>query len=154
MDILEVQQGDFTISTDKQKLDVALIHQFLSNTYWAKDLPLEIMEEAIRGSLCFGIYHQHKQVGFARLITDMATFAYLADVFVVPEYRGQGLSKWLVKTITEHPDLQLLRRWMLATVDAHGLYAQFGFTTVTDPGRFMQKHNPDIYTQLKSSGKV
>lgn len=143
-----VQKDAFRIDTDPQKLDITLIHKFLSEeSYWAKNVPYEIVTRAINNSLCFGLYHQDAQIGFARVISDRASFAYLADVFVMPAFRGQGLSKWLVQNILAHPDLQGLRRWMLATSDAHGLYSQFGFTAIANPEPFMHIHNPDIYQQ-------
>ena len=129
-----------TISTDKSRLDIPLIHQFLSQeAYWSKNIPLEIVQRSIDNSLCFGVYHDEQQVAFARVITDHATIAYLADVFVLPAYRGQGLSKQLVETICQWPTLQGLRRWVLATRDAHTLYEQFGFTPLNHPEWFMQR---------------
>jgi GNAT superfamily N-acetyltransferase len=131
---------DYTISTDKKKLDLDVIHHFLSqDSYWALNIPRELVQRAIDNSLCFGIYHQGQQVGFARVISDLATFAYLCDVFVVPSHRGKGLSKFLVETISNYPDLQGLRRWMLVTQDAHTLYAQFGFTPLDKPDLYMQR---------------
>jgi GNAT superfamily N-acetyltransferase len=147
MEIMQVQSGEFLISTDRDKLDLDLIHSFLSNTYWAKGIPRSTVERSLRHSLCFGLYHEQQQAGFARVITDYTTFAYLADVFILPSYRGKGLSKWLIKTILEHPDLQGLRRWLLATADAHGLYTRFGFTPLPHPERFLQIHYPDVYKQ-------
>lgn len=148
MEIMQVQSGEFLISTDREKLDVPLIHSFLCNdTYWAKGIPFSTVERSLQHSLCFGLYHEQQQIGFARVITDYTTFAYLADVFIIPAYRGQGLSKWLVKTILSHPELQGLRRWILATADAHGLYTRFGFTPLPHPERFMQIHFPDVYKQ-------
>lgn len=148
MEIMQVQSGEFLISTDRDKLDVPLIHSFLCNdTYWAKGIPFSTVERSLQHSLCFGLYHEQRQIGFARVITDYTTFAYLADVFIIPACRGQGLSKWLVKTILSHPELQGLRRWMLATADAHGLYTRFGFTPLPHPERFMQIHYPDVYKQ-------
>ncbi|HLY27218.1 MAG TPA: GNAT family N-acetyltransferase [Aggregatilineales bacterium] len=145
---VQYTRGDFTISTDRARLDLAVIHGFLSQSYWSKGIPMEIVQRAIEHSLCFGVYHLSQQVGFARLITDYTTFAYLADVFIVEAYRGQGLSKWLVESILKHPDVQGLRRWMLATRDAHGLYRQFGFEPLDDPSRFMQITNLDIYLKM------
>ncbi len=143
----ELYEKDYCISTDKSRLNMELIHSFLSRSYWAADIPLDTAKRAIAGSLCFGVYKGHEQVGFARLITDSATFAYLADVFILEAYRGQGLSKWLVQTIVAHPDLQGLRRWMLATRDAHELYRKFGFEIVNHPERWMEIHNAEIYRQ-------
>ncbi|HVI49108.1 MAG TPA: GNAT family N-acetyltransferase [Chitinophaga sp.] len=142
----ESKEGDYVVSTDKTRLDIAVIHNFLANeSYWAQKIPRSIVEKTIAGSLCFGLYHDDKMIGFARLITDYASFAYLADVFVVNEYRGKGLSKFLMRTITAYPELQSLRRWLLVTSDAHELYRQFGFTDIPNPEKFMQRHNPEIY---------
>ena len=122
-----------------------MIHESLRTSYWARGIPREVVERSVRNSLCFGAYLGPRQVGFARVVTDRATFAYLGDVFVVPEHRGRGVSKRLVQAVLAHPDLQGLRRFLLATRDAHGLYAQFGFTPLTNPEHFMTIHNPDAY---------
>jgi GNAT superfamily N-acetyltransferase len=135
----------YEISTDKTRLDIDLIHQFLATSYWAAEIPREIVERSIRHSLCFGVYRLSSQIAFARVISDFTTFAYLADVFVLPEHRGRGVSKLLMQTILSHPDLQGLRRFVLATQDAHGLYAQFGFEPLANPSDFMTIHRPDIY---------
>jgi len=133
----------FSISTDKNLLDFDTIYHYLDQeSYWAKGIQPERLQRAIANSICFGVYHKKKQIGFARVITDEATFAYLADVFILGQYRKQGLSKWLMQTIMQHPDLQGLRRWSLATADAHGLYTQFGFTPVNNPERWMHIFNP------------
>ena len=138
------------IDTDRSRLDVALIHAFLSDqSYWASGVPLAIVQRAIEQSLCFGVYDDDTQVGFARVITDHATFAYLADVFIVDSHRGRGLSKMLMDAITTHPDLQDLRRWMLVTRDAHTLYTQYGFRSLAAPDRVMEKHDPDVYVRLR-----
>jgi GNAT superfamily N-acetyltransferase len=135
----------FSISTDRSLLDIDMIYHYLSDeSYWSKGIPRERVIASIENSLCFGIYKGDKQVGFARLITDKATFAYLCDVFVLDSYRKLGLSKWLVQTILSQPDLQGLRRWLLATADAHRLYNQFGFLPLTSPERWM-----GIYTPFK-----
>lgn len=139
--------GDFEISTDPARIDVATVHGFLAESYWAHGIPRHTVEQAIRNSLCFGIYRGKQQVGFARVITDRATFAYLADVFVLEPYRGRGLSQWLMECIIGHPDLQGLRRWMLATRDAHELYQRFGFAALKTPERWMEIHYPDIYAK-------
>lgn len=132
--------GDYTISDDKTRLDIPLIQQFLSQeSYWAQNVPLDVVERSITNSLCFGVYQGNNQVGFARVITDQATFAYLCDVFILPEHRGKGLSKQLIETISNWPSLQGLRRWVLATRDAHTLYEQFGFTALDKPEIFMQR---------------
>lgn len=142
-------QGDYVISTNKAELDIEVVHQFISHSYWAKGIPLQTMQAAIDGSMCFGLYlkqqQEQQQIGFARMVTDNATFAYLADVFILPAHRGQGLSKWLMECMMAHPSLQGLRRIMLATADAHGLYQQFDFTPLNMPDRFMQLHDPDVY---------
>ena len=135
----------YEVSTDRSRLDVALIHDFLRSTYWAQGIPRAVVERSIQHSLCFGAFLGGRQVGFGRVISDFASFAYVADVFVVPEHRGRGISKLLMRAIIEHPDLQGLRRILLATRDAHGLYAQFGFEPLTHPEHFMTLHKPDVY---------
>jgi len=142
---MDFTKDGFIISTEKEKLDVDLIHSFLNRTYWAEGISKEIIRRSIEGSLCFGVFENHKQVGFARTITDKATFAYLADVFIIEEYRGRGLSKWLMEVIMSHPDLQGLRRMILATKDAHGLYKQFGFTSLINVDRWMHILDQDVY---------
>ena len=142
---MDFTKDGFTISTEKEKLDIDLIHSFLNRTYWAEGISKETIRRSIEGSLCFGVFENDKQVGFARMITDKATFAYLADVFIIEEYRGRGLSKWLMQAIMSHPDLQGLRRMILATKDAHGLYKQFGFTPLINVDRWMQILDPDVY---------
>jgi GNAT superfamily N-acetyltransferase len=138
--------NNYTISADKTRLDVPLIHRFLAEeSYWAQHIPLELVERSIENSLCFGVYHVDSQVGFARVVTDQATFAYLADVFVLPEHRGRGLSKQLMEVISNWPTLQGLRRWILATRDAHLLYAQFGFTALDKPQNLMQRRDITSY---------
>ncbi len=137
---------EFDISTDRARLDLDVIQEFLSDeSYWAKSRTPEQTKTAIENSICFGLYHGDRQVGFARVVSDRATFAYLGDVFVLEEFRGQGLSKWLIETIIAHPDLQGLRRWVLATRDAHGLYEQFGFGPLVYPDRWMELTAPDAY---------
>lgn len=126
-------------------MDFDAIHAFIGQTYWAKGIPVETMRRALENSVCVGVMQGDKQVAFARVITDKATFGYLSDVFVLPEYRGQGLSKRMLETIMTMPELQGLRRFMLATKDAHSLYRQFGFESVSDATPLMQIHRPDIY---------
>src|SRR5687768_4405021 len=141
-----MQTEHFEISTDKQRLDVAMIHRFLvEESYWAQTRTLEQTKTAIRNSLCFGLYLEERQVGFGRVVTDHATFAYVGDVFVLEEFRGRGLSKRLMDAMVTHPDLQGLRRWVLATRDAHGLYEQFEFSSLKFPERWMEKTAPDAY---------
>ena len=134
-----------TIDSNPARLDMDVIHGYLTSSYWAKGISRELVERAVRNSLCFGVYDGDRQVGFARLVTDQATFAYLADVFILESHRGRGLSKKLMAQIAADPRLQGLRRWVLATRDAHGLYARFGFTPLANPQRFMELHNPDVY---------
>ena len=141
-------RGEYTISTDRNRLDVASIHDFLAQSYWSPGIPLAVVERAISNSLCFGLFHQANQVGFSRVVTDKATFAYLADVYVLDAHGGKGLSKWLMEVITGHGDLQGLRRFTLATRDAHGLYRQFGFTPLANPSVMMEIHRPDVYQAL------
>ncbi len=133
----------FQISTDKNLLNIEAIYKYLNeDSYWAQGIPFERLTRAIENSLCFGVYSQAHLAGFARVITDKATFAYICDVFILPEFRGLGLSKWLIQTIVEHPELQGLRRWSLATSDAHGLYSQFGFSQITKPESWMEIFKP------------
>ena len=135
-----------TISTDKTKLDLNTIHTYLSKeSYWAKNIPIETVKRSIENSICFGVYDDEAQIGFARIISDQATFAYLADVFILTNYRGKGLSKQLMEYIIAFPQLQGLRRWVLATSDAHGLYKQFGFTMLGSPDSFMEIKANNIY---------
>jgi GNAT superfamily N-acetyltransferase len=136
---------DYEISTERDRLDLDLIHDFLRTSYWAPGIPRSVVEKSIEHSLCFGAFSDGRQVGFARVVTDYATFAYVADVFVVPEHRGRGVSKLMLRAILDHPELQGLRRFLLGTLDAHGLYAQFGFEPLPDPERFMTIHRPDVY---------
>lgn len=140
----------FKISSNREDMDLSLIHQVISGSYWAKGIPLETLRRALDNSLCFGIFTEAgPQVGFARVISDSATFAYLADVFVVEDFKGRGLSKWLMETVIAHPTLQGLRRFVLATLDAHGLYKQYGFKPLAHPDIFMERWVPDIYTRTE-----
>jgi GNAT superfamily N-acetyltransferase len=172
--VQEHRRGEFMISTDPARLDLDVIHGFLSNCYWAKGIPREVVARSLEHSLCFGVYDganeksprlakaarqgapRHgapgkdgalAQVGFARVVSDYATVAYLGDVFVLESHRGRGLSKWMMECIVRHPALQNLRRWILLTRDAHRLYAQFGFTPVKAPERYMERHNSKVYEQ-------
>jgi GNAT superfamily N-acetyltransferase len=161
-EIVEHRRGEFVISTDPARLDLEVIHKFLTNCYWARGIPRDVVARSIEHALCFGIYDgsdtaprlakdaRHGapgfvQVGFARVISDYATIAYVGDVFVLESHRGRGLSKWLMERVTQHPALQNLRRWILTTRDAHGLYAQVGFTPVKSPERYMELHQPTVY---------
>jgi GNAT superfamily N-acetyltransferase len=170
---LEYRRGDFVISTDRERVSLDVVHGFLTNCYWAKGIPRAVVARSIEHSLCFGIYDESPlfgstqgrrlakearpldklmvghgaptQVGFARVVSDLATVAYLGDVFVLESHRGRGLSKWLMECVVEHPALQNLRRWILLTRDAHGLYSQFGFTPLKASERYMELHRPDVY---------
>jgi GNAT superfamily N-acetyltransferase len=162
--VVEFRRGEFLISTDPARLDLEMIHGFLTTCYWANGIPREVVARSIEHSLCFGVYDGAggkspslgkdardevpsplAQVGFARVVSDFATVAYLGDVFVLESYRERGLGKWLMEFIMQHPMLQGLRRWILVTRDAHGLYSQFGFAPVTAPERYMELHQPDVY---------
>jgi len=144
---IEYHRDNFTINTARDLLDITVIQEFLSNeSYWAQGIPRSIVEKCIENSLSFGVYdHEGRQVGFARVVSDYTTYAYIADVFILESHRGQGLSKWLMECIMSHPDLQGLRRWNLATRDAHGLYARYGFTPLRFPERWMEILNPEVY---------
>lgn len=142
----ELRKENFKISTDKALLQVGVIHEFLSQeSYWARERTLEQTKIAIENSICFGVFSGERQIGFARVVSDKATFAYLGDVFILEEFRGHGLSKWLMQAVVEHPELQGLRRWVLATLDAHGLYEQFEFSGLRHPERWMEKTAPNAY---------
>ncbi|MGB6152651.1 MAG: GNAT family N-acetyltransferase [Pricia sp.] len=146
MKIVSLQKNEFFISTDRSKLDIDAIHDFLSTkAYWCLNIPKENVEISIKNSLCFGLYENNKQIGFARIITDYSTIAYLGDVYVLEEYRGRGLSKWLMETIMNFPELQGLRRWILLTGDAHELYRKYGWTDLADSSKWMELHNKNAY---------
>jgi GNAT superfamily N-acetyltransferase len=140
--VFSVFQDEFEISTDPARLQLARIHAFLSRSYWAKGIPLDLVRKSIAHSLCFGVFAhagpEPRQIGFARVISDQATFAYLADVYIEEDWRGRGLSRWLLRTILDHPELQGLRRFCLGTRDAHGLYAKFGFAVNAQPENWME----------------
>lgn len=145
---LTIYKEDYCISTDKGKLDIDAIHEFLSTqAYWCLNIPKDKVQRAIENSFCFGVYQEKKQIGFARVITDFSTIAYLGDVYILEENRGKGISKWLMETIMNHPDLQGLRRWILLTGDAHGLYRPFGWTDLADFTKWMEIHNKNIYSK-------
>ncbi len=144
---MEWIKDDYCISTDKGKINIEYVHQFLRRSYWAENIPIDVVRRSVKGSLCFAVFYREEQIGFARVITDEATFAYLADVFIDERFRGKGLSKWLVEIILQYPSLQGLRRFMLGTRDAHGLYGQFGFTPLTVTTTWMQIHWPNVYKE-------
>jgi len=145
--------GACVVDTDPERLDLAVVHTFLTASYWARGIPFAVVRQSVRNSLCFGLYDGERQVGFARVVSDRATFAYLADVFVLESHRGRGLGKLLMAAVIAHPELQGLRRWMLATRDAHALYAQYGFTPLRAPESFMQLHDPDVYPEPTDAGR-
>ena len=146
MNEITVTRNEFSISTDKTRLDIDLIHNFLSTkAYWCLNIPKETVRKAIQNSLCFGVFQNGSQIGFARIISDFSTIAYLGDVFILEEYRGNGLSKWLMEVIMGHPDLRGLRRWILLTRDAHELYRRFGWTNISDPNVWMEVRNKNVY---------
>jgi GNAT superfamily N-acetyltransferase len=141
--------GTFTVTCDPDRIDLDVVADFLATSYWAPGIPRAVVQKAIAHSLCFVLIDGDQQVGFARVISDHATFAYLADVFVVPAYRGRGLSKWLMECVVSHSELQGLRRWMLATRDAHALYERVGFTPLKKPEMFMERHRPNVYLERR-----
>jgi GNAT superfamily N-acetyltransferase len=151
--LIESRWGDYLISTDLGRLDIDVIHGFLRGSYWAQGIPREIVERSLRNSLCFGAYYCGRMAGFARVVTDYATFAYVADVFVLEPWRGHGLGRALMTEVMRHPDLRNLRRWLLSTRDAHGLYQRFGFTAPGFPERQMERSDPGIYARLAKSTK-
>jgi GNAT superfamily N-acetyltransferase len=143
----EWQRDDFTVSCDPARLDQAVVAGFLGDSYWARGIPQHTVRRSIEGSLCFALLDGARQIGFARVISDRATIAYLGDVFVLPEYRGRGLGKWLVECVMAHPELQGLRRWILVTADAHELYSRHGFKPLARPEAFMELHDPQVYSR-------
>lgn len=149
MQIESFSKDNYCISTDRSKLDMSVIHGFLSKSYWAEDIPVEIVKRSIENSLCFGVYNGTKQVGFARVISDYTTFAYLGDVFIIESERGKGLSKWLMECILKHKQLQGLRNFSLLTRDAHSLYAQYGFENLAKPQNFMAIKKDNFYKKKK-----
>ena len=141
---MDYSRGNFRVSTDKSRLDLEAIHGFLKDAYWAKNISFEVVRQSIQKSLCFGVYKLDELVGFARVITDDAVFAYLLDLFILEAHRGQGLAKWLLECIFSNPELRSVRMWLLATKDAHGLYEKFGFRPLRHPERFMRLSMADV----------
>lgn len=139
------ERGEYVVSTDPARLDARAVHRYLSTSYWAEGIPLAVVEKSLRHSLCFGLYAAGSQVGLARVVTDEATFAYLCDVYVLPTHQGRGLGQWLMECVMASPRLQGLRRWVLVTRDAHGLYQRLGFTAPSNPGGFMEIVHPRLY---------
>lgn len=147
---MKAERGEFSITTDPSAVDIEAVHAFLTRAYWSEGIPAELVARAIAGSIPFSLFHGTKQIGFARVITDRTTFGYLADVYVLEAYRGQGLGRWLVECILQHPDLQTLRRFALVTRDAHSLYRQAGFSALTAPDRHMEIVRQVVYTDSPS----
>ena len=143
--ITENRKGSFVVSTDKKRIDLDVVHGFLTECYWARGIPREVVARCIENSLCFGVHGEGRQVGFGRVISDYATYAYIGDVFVLESYRGRGLGKWLMECVMRHPGLQGLRRWSLVTADAHDLYSQLGFTALKAPEKYMELYDPKVY---------
>lgn len=145
---MDWRKDNYLLTTDASLFDIDTLYHFISDqSYWSRGIPRAIFERSLQHSLCFGLFQEETQIGFARVVSDFATFAYLGDVFVHENHRGRGLSKWMMDCVLLHPDLQGLRRWMLATRDAHELYKQFGFTELKAPVKFMEKHDPEVYAQ-------
>jgi len=152
VDIMTHTKDEFVLTTDKNLMNIAMIHQYLSKeSYWAKDIPLALVEKSVNNSLNFGVFYKEKQIAYARVITDYSTIAYLGDVFVLPDFRGQGISKWLIKEITEHPALQGLRRWILLTADAHGLYNKYGWESIRQPEKWMERTQLNPYNKTSDN---
>jgi GNAT superfamily N-acetyltransferase len=147
--VTEFIKGQYSIRTDPHRLDIDAIHAFLSRSFWAEGIPKDLVAKAIANSLCFGLFDGTSQVGFARVVTDRATFAYLCDVYVLESHRGHGLGKWLIETVMAHPDLQGLRRFQLVTRDAHGLYSRHGFEPPLNPERHMEIFRHGMYLQRR-----
>jgi len=143
----------FSVCTDRARMDLDVIHGFLVRSYWSPGIPRELIVRAMENSLCFGLFHAEGQIGFARVVSDRTSFAYLADVFVLEAWRGRGLSKFMMACVRAHPELQNLRRWLLATADAHGLYAQFGFTPLKKPERMMENVDPEVYQRMQANSE-
>jgi GNAT superfamily N-acetyltransferase len=141
----EWNRGEFVVSTDRRRLDLEVVHGYLRSSYWASGMPRDVLERAVENSLVFGVYDGARQVGFARVITDCATYAYLSDVFIVEAYRGRGLSKWMMECVLSHPDLQGLRRFALFTRDASGLYERYGFGPPRSRSVYMERWTPNVY---------
>jgi GNAT superfamily N-acetyltransferase len=142
---MQLTRGQYSISTDPKRLDIDAIHSFLSRSFWAEGIPRDLVEKAAANSLCFGVFDGRSQVGFARVVTDRATYAYLCDVYILESHRDRGLGKWLIEAVMAHPDLQNLRRFQLVTRDAHGLYTRHGFATPSDPKWQMEIFRPGMY---------
>jgi GNAT superfamily N-acetyltransferase len=149
MNMVEYRCGEYLVSTDRALIDIEVVFEVLTNSYWANGIPRGVIVRSIENALCFGIYKGREQVGFARVISDFATYAYIGDVFIVESHQGRGLGKFLMESILKHPQLQGLRRWSLVTRDAHGLYEKFGFEALKAPENYMEILNPDVYKRSR-----
>lgn len=145
----DLEKGEFTITTERERLDVDAIHAYLTRAYWSEGVPRETVARAIANSVCFGVFRGSEQIGLARVVTDSATYAYLCDVYILEEYRGKGLGTWLMECVMGHASIQGLRRFSPATRDAHGLYRKFGFRELAKPQSQMEIHRPEIYKEVK-----
>jgi GNAT superfamily N-acetyltransferase len=148
---MEWARGEYTLTTDPERVDIDALHAFLTRSYWAANIPRDVVERSVRHSLNFTLLHERNQVGFTRVVTDYATFAYVGDVYVLEAHRGRGLSRWMMETVVAYPELQGFRRWSLLTRDAHGLYARVGFTPLAAPERWMERWTPDAYAAPEKS---
>jgi ribosomal protein S18 acetylase RimI-like enzyme len=146
MEYTDLTRGSYSVTADRRRIDVDAVHGFLTRCFWARGISKDLVAKSIAHSLCFGLFDDRAQIGFARVVTDSSTYAYLCDVYVLEQYRGQGLGKWMIEFVMEHPELQGLRRFQLVTRDAHGLYHRFGFKTPSDPGRHMEIFRPGMYS--------
>ena len=151
---VERHRDEYCVSSDPGRLDLAAVHDYLSKSYWSPGIPIEILQGAIAGSICFGLFKSDSQIGFARVVTDRATFAYLCDVYVLDAYQRQGLGRWLMEVVTSHPDLQGLRRFVLVTRDAHRLYEKFGFQPLARPDGYMELHRPNAYLNYSNTAEA
>ena len=150
---MEWSRDGYVLSDAQEAVDLDAVYGFLSGTYWARGIPREVCERSLRNALCFSLLREGRLAGFCRVVTDRATFAYLADVFVLPQHRGQGLAGWMLGRVLAHPELQGLRRMLLATADAHGLYARLGFAPLAQPGTFMEIHRPHVHADGHAGGQ-
>ena len=148
--VLEEHRGEFTVTSDPARIDMDVVYGYLSRAYWCEDIPRQLLEHAMQNSICFGLFECERQIGFARVVSDRSTFAYVCDVFVLKSHQGRGLGTWMMQCVLKHPELQGLRRWHLTTRDAHSLYRQVGFVPVSKPERHMEIFTPDMYKVHKS----
>lgn len=148
--VFEQRRGEYTVSSDPARMEMDVIHGYLSRAYWCEEIPRELLDRAVQNSLCFGLFERETQIGFVRVVTDYATFAYICDVFVLESHQGKGLGRWLMQCVLQHPELQGLRRWHLTTRDAHSLYRKVGFVPLSKPERHMERFIYEMYKRHKS----